>query len=206
MKNTNIFAFVRSVAAVLLLAGCGGALNATIGGTINGLSGKTSITLLNNGTDQITVSASAPDNTFIFDQTIEAGNTYNVTVLQQPLGETCTIPNGTGTVEQSIGNVTSIVVNCSATITASNDVLGTVSGLASGQTVTLLDNGTDSVTVTGTSASMVSFIFPTPLAVGTAYQVVVSSTSGPTCTIVNNTGNGTIEQTGAPTPVTVTCN
>ena len=68
------------------------------------------------------------------------------------------------------------------------------------------DNGTDSVTVTGTSASMVSFIFPTPLAVGTAYQVVVSSTSGPTCTIVNNTGNGTIEQTGAPTPVTVTCN
>jgi hypothetical protein len=111
------------------------------------------------------------------------------------------VENGIGTVEQSLGNVTSITVNCNATVSANNYVLGTVSGLASGSTVTLIDNGTDTTVVNSNGA----FAFPSALPVGSVYNVVVSvQPTGQTCTVANSAG--TIPASGTIVPVAVTCN
>ena len=64
---------------------------------------------------------------------------------------------------------------------------GTVSGLPSGGSVTLSDNGTDSVTVSTNG----SFNFPTAIAANGSYQIAVTSQpKGQSCAITNGTGTG----------------
>ncbi len=183
--------------AGLSLSGCGGVIDASIGGTVSGLAGGTSVVLQNNGSDPITVSANG---TFTFDKTISAQNTYDVTVETQPIGETCTVTNGTGTVTQNGGDVTDVAVACNVTTTSSNFVYVTIAGLASSGSVALSD-GTSTQTFTANSSAPVAF--STALSYGTAYDVtVVTQPSGQTCTITSATG--TISSSGT-TPAAVTC-
>jgi 6-phosphogluconolactonase (cycloisomerase 2 family) len=77
----------------------------TVGGTINGLNG--SVVLQNNAGNNLTVSASG---SFNFTTPVVYGNSYAVTVLTQPTGQTCFVGSGTGTVPGA--NVTSVVLNC----------------------------------------------------------------------------------------------
>lgn len=82
---------------------------------------------------------------------------------------------------------------------ATYSVGGTVSGLGADQSVTLLDNGGDSVNVTGNGG----FTFSAALASGAAYAVTVKShTAAIACTVGN--GSGTIGST-AVTSVAVSC-
>ena len=105
-------------AAVLFLSGCGGdTVSATIGGTVIGLSGDTTVTLYNNGTDLITINTNAA---FNFDVQINAGSSYNVAVGTQPVGEKCTVIDGTGTVDTNGDQVTNIVVSCVSTAVSSS--------------------------------------------------------------------------------------
>jgi len=95
-----------------LLGGCGGTTaDATIGGTSIGLSGGTTVVLMNNGSDPITIGANG---SFSFDVQIGANSSYNVTVETQPVGETCTVINGVGTVDANADQVTNVVVSCVA--------------------------------------------------------------------------------------------
>jgi hypothetical protein len=189
--------FSLCVLAGLALSNCGGVLDATIGGTVYGLSGGTSLVLVDNGSDPITVGGNG---TFTFDQSIEAQNTYDVTVQTQPIGETCTVANGTGTVTQNGGNVTNVAVTCNVTTTSSNYAYVTIAGLASGASVTLSD-GTSSQAFAANSAAPTAF--STALAYGTSYDVtVVTNPSGQTCTVANATG--TISSSGT-TAAAVTC-
>ena len=91
----------------------------TISGTLSGLAPTTTVTLVDNATDQITLSANGP---FTFPTPLATGATYAVTVLSQPTSGTCTVSNGTGMVSTS--NVTNIAVNCTVPV---------VTTLASGQ-------------------------------------------------------------------------
>jgi len=101
-----------TVAAVLLSA-CGGTTSsATVGGTVAGLSGGTSVVLLDNGSDPITVGANG---SFSFDQQIQSGNAYSVTVETQPIGETCLVTAGSGTIDGEGDDVTGVSVVCYAT-------------------------------------------------------------------------------------------
>jgi hypothetical protein len=197
--KTSTIAKLACPLAVLLVAACGGLLDATIGGTVNGLSGGTTVGLTDNGIDPISVNANG---NFTFDAQIQAGSTYNVAVTSQPIGETCTVTNGTGTVKQNSGDVTNVRVSCLANVTAGNDIFGTVSGLASGKSVTLLDtNNADTVTVSANG----SFVFPTALAAGFAYSVTVSvNPSGQTCSVSN--ASGVVAGSGTIAPVVVVCN
>src|SRR5579872_5504602 len=90
-----ISAIVLAVATVAVVTGCGGVIDASIGGTVTGLSGGTTVGLVDNGSDPLTVSANG---TFTFATKISAGNNYDVTVSSQPVGETCTVSNGSGSV------------------------------------------------------------------------------------------------------------
>jgi hypothetical protein len=196
MKYSKWAAFLLCT-VVLFLVGCGGVLDATIGGAVTGLSGGTEVSLLDNGTDQITVSANG---NFTFDAKIEAGSNYNVTVYSQPIGETCTVSDGSGSVTQNSGDVTNVSVYCTANTPVGDNVLGSVSGLATGASVTLLDNGGDSLTVKANG----SFVFATPIRAGSTYSVTVSANpTGQTCSVTN--AAGVIPETGTITTVIVTC-
>jgi predicted SpoU family rRNA methylase len=171
---------------------CAASSTFSIGGTVSGLNSGTSVTLLDNGTDALTVTANG---TFTFSTKLASGAAYNVTVGTQPTGETCTVSNGSGTVGSS--NVTNVAVSCAASSTFS--IGGTVSGLNSGTSVTLLDNGTDSLTVTANG----TFTFKTKLASGAAYDVTVGTQpTGETCTVAN--GSGTVGSSNV-TNVAVSC-
>jgi hypothetical protein len=200
MKYSRIVTGIACVAA-LAAPGCGGgAVYATIGGTVTGLTTGSKLILLDNGTDSLTV---ANNGEFTFAGQIEAGSSYSVTISSQPSGETCVVSNAVNTVTQSVGNVTSIFVNCQATLTAANDVIGTVYGLAAGKSVTLLNDGTDSLTITGTG-NAVPFVFQKTLYASEIYNVAVSTQPvGQTCTLTGNTGQ--MPPTGPTPSVVVTC-
>jgi len=174
---------LMQVIIVTLLSGCGGTFEGTIGGTVSGLAGGTSVTLLNNGTDSLTINANG---NFTFANTLSAGAAYNVTVSTQPISQTCTVTNGAGSISNfNSSNVTNVAVNCTINISLNNYVSGNVTGLGAGKTVTLLNNGTD----TYTSSSNGIFLFPTPLTPGSNYLVTVSvQPSGQTCTVSNGSG------------------
>ena len=181
----------------LLLAGCGSTITESISGTLTGLSGGTSVILENNGGDALTLNANG---SFTFATAIDAGSSYNVTVQSNPTGETCAVSNGSGTVSSTVGAVTNVAVYCSAITTNYNSVSGTVTGLPTGTSVTLLDNGTDTVTVKTNG----SFTFPTQLLVGSSYVITVATQpSGGTCTLTN--GSGAVPSAGGTTPIIVTC-
>jgi hypothetical protein len=169
-----------------------------VGGTVMGMVAGSSVVLQDNGGDNLTVGA---DGSFTF--VTRVSGAYDVTVFTQPPGQICTVSAGTGTVMGA--NVTQVVVTCS---TPTFTIGGTVSGLLTGQSVTLTDNGGNATTVTGPGAAGGSpFTFSQGVASGAAFQVAVSANpTSPywqTCTVTAN-GSGTVASAPV-TNVAVTC-
>jgi len=81
----------------------------TIGGTVAGLAAGNSVTLQNNGGDDLVVPA---DGSFTFVTGLATGAAYAVTVLTQPTApsQLCTVTNGSGTIPA--GNVSDVSVAC----------------------------------------------------------------------------------------------
>lgn len=77
-----------------------------LGGTVIGLKGTL---VLANG--PITVSIPAGATTFSFGKSVPNKLPYGITVLSQPVGQTCTVQNGTGT-EMSIGDKNDVIITC----------------------------------------------------------------------------------------------
>ena len=156
--------------------------------------------LQNNGGDDLPLRA---DGSFTFNTPVAFGDPYAVTVKTQPAttmtqaaatSETCTVSNGSGLMPAN--DVKDVSVICAVdTFT----VGGTLSGLSSGQSIVLQNNGGDDLTLSADG----SFTFALPLADATAYTVtILTQPDGQTCTVSN--GSGTVA--GAPvTDVTVTC-
>ena len=133
----------------------------TVGGTLSGLASGGTVTLTDNGGDALTLSANGA---FSFPTQVASGASYTLRVQTQPTGQVCTVSAGTGT---SATPDTSTVLCETSTYT----VGGTLSGLAGGQQLTLLDNEGDPLTLTGNG----SFTFPTPVAAGSSYMVTVGT-------------------------------
>ncbi|MDH5516256.1 MAG: hypothetical protein OEY36_00380 [Gammaproteobacteria bacterium] len=132
--STILFRLLIVLATVLSMAACssgggGGGANIggdttgnvaasdyNVGGSITGLTG--SIVLQNNGADDITISANG---SYYFTVPSTASANYSVTVLTQPVGQTCTVSNGVGQLNQAdVGNV---IIAC-ADIDTDGDGLG----------------------------------------------------------------------------------
>ncbi len=163
----------------------------SIGGSVSGLLNGNSVVLLDNGGNSTTVSG---NHAYTFSTAIASGSGYAVTVSSQPVGQNCSVSNGTGTVLSA--NVTNVAISCS-----DNDynVQAMVSGLLSGNSLVLLDNGGDALTVTANGGP---YGFATPVASGSPYDVTVQSvTAGQTCSVAN--GSGTIA--GGNVTATVSC-
>lgn len=163
--------------------------NYTVGGTISGLTG--SVVLKNNAGDIKTVTA---DGTFAFDVALPDLSSYSVSVVTHPLGQLCSVSNGSGALGGA--DVNNVVVVCSTAYT----VGGVVSGLTS-QGLVLQNNGGDNLNITGDGA----FTFTTPLPDTTAYSVtVLSSPLGPKQDCVIGNGTGSVQAANV-SNISVTC-
>ncbi len=160
---------------VLVADGCGGTSKYTIGGTISGLSGT--VVLTNNTVDDLTLTA---DGMFAFGTSVDNNANYIVAVKTQPSGQTCAITSATGTVSEA--NVTNVTVTCANTYA----IGGTASGLGTGDSVTLQNNGADDLAVSANG----SFYFNTRLANNAPYDATVSvQPSAARCVISGSSGS-----------------
>src|SRR6266705_3458160 len=168
-----------------------GAVNTfTVGGTISGLSGT--VVLRNNGGNDLTVSANG---SFTFSAPVAQGSPYAVTVLTQPVGQSCSVVNGSGTVAGA--NVTNVAVSC---VTNTFTIGGTVSGL-SGTGLVLRNNGGNDLTVSANG----TFTFSTAIAGGAAYSVtVLTQPTNPSQSCVVTNGSGTVGSANV-TNVSISC-
>jgi hypothetical protein len=161
----------------------------TLGGMITGLT--TDGLVLANGTDTVTVPANATS--FTMPAAVAFSSPYAVTVMTQPIGLTCTVSNGSGTMPAN--NVTNVAVTCASNVY-------TLGGAISGLTVSglVLTDGTDDLSV---APNATTFTFQHGVAYASPYDVTVKTLpAGLTCTV--DSGSGVMP--AAPvTNVSVTC-
>ncbi len=153
-----------------------------VGGSLSGLAMGASV-VLRSGGEALSLSSNGA---FVFATAVPGA--YAVTVNTQPLNQTCTVTNGSGT---ATAEVTNLQVTCSSGFT----IGGTVSGLGAGRSL-VLQNGTEQLTVSMAGA----FTFVTP----TMSAYAVSITTQPmnqSCTLANESGTATANVTN----VTITC-
>ncbi|WP_201066664.1 InlB B-repeat-containing protein, partial [Thiorhodovibrio winogradskyi] len=138
--------------------------------------------------------------------------TLNVTDLGSFGAGTYTLITYTGSLTDNTLAVGTLPAGYSATIDTTSDsgkvllevvqlysIGGTVSGLASSQSVVLQNNGTDDKTVSASEA----FTFDTAVASGSSYAVtVLTQPNGQTCTVSNGSGSNVMADV---TDVAVTC-
>ena len=87
----------------------------TLSGTLSGLISGETVVLQNNGNDSASLTANG---TFSFSNTIAPNTAYLVIVRSQPLGQNCTVNNGSGATGNGVGtkSISNISVACSSTI------------------------------------------------------------------------------------------
>jgi len=178
--NSRIALLVGTIAAILVGLGCGGGNigtkitpNYTISVSVTGLTGT--LVLQDNGANNLSVSGNGTDS---FTTQIASGSAYNVTILTQPTGETCSLgSNAQGTANSNV----TVAVTCSVT---GFTIGGNLTGLTSG-TVVLENNGADDLSLTSNGV----FTFATPVAAGGSYAVTVKTQpAGQSCIVSNGTG------------------
>lgn len=144
--------------------------------------------LKNNGGNELTLTANAP-----YTFTTQVANLYNVTVSQQPTGQTCTVSSGIGTASSNITNAT---VTCT---TSTYTIGGFVSGLGSGLSVVLQNNSANDLTINANG----SFTFTNPVSYNGSYSVTVKThPTNQSCSVTNGVGSNI---TGNITNVIVGC-
>jgi N-acetylneuraminic acid mutarotase len=181
---------------MLVLTACGGSDTSVTPGSLYGVGGTITamdadgLVLVNNGQSLAVASGSGA---FTFPNSVRQGAGYAVTVQNSPIGFTCTVTNGVGTIDRA--NVTNVAVTCSQ---KSFVLSGTITGLAAPGL--LLANGTDQLAI---PADATSFTLPSSVAFGTAYAIsVAASPPGLTCSVAS--GGGIMESANV-NNVVVTC-
>ena len=170
--------------------------NYIISAAVTGLSGTLVLQDVVAGTtdDDLTITSNG---TFPFAIQVPSGDSYAVSVLTQPSGQTCTL--GTNASGTATTNVT-VAVTCTTGIATNYTISAAVSGLT-GTGLMLQDNGGDNLSVTTNG----TFPFATQIASGGPYAVtVLTQPSGQTCTLgTNASGTATADVTVAVTCTTV---
>jgi hypothetical protein len=174
----------------LFIACSGGGVNQAAGiilGTVTtGLGAGKSLTLVQSiDADTITITANG---NYQFHPSYSSS--YNVLVSRQPTDQTCALANASGALVY--GHTPPVQVTC---VNSAITIGGTISGLATGESAQLRNNGTDLLVVSANG----SFTFPTPVAAGANYYVTVLSPER--CTKANEYGVATASVTN----IRITC-
>ena len=189
-KQTTKFAILSAL--LVALTGCAATEDSSSGSGSSSYELKVSVSGLQQGKNVVLSSGQSTatnvftenealgittDGTYSFGS-FTSGTSYNITVLQQPVSQTCTVTSG----ESSLSASTTVAVACTS---ESYTISGTVVGMLSGQSVTLQNNSGDNLTV----SSNTSFSFTTKVASGATYLVtVLTQPTGQTCTPNLNSG------------------
>ena len=105
MAQWRGFVKIKTIACLMIagiaLGGCPFDVKYSISGTLVGLRG-TGLVLENNGGNSLSLST---DGTFEFSTGVQNTDAYSITVTTQPSdpAQTCTVRNGTGTIDKEIG-------------------------------------------------------------------------------------------------------
>ncbi|MBA5687236.1 hypothetical protein [Rugamonas apoptosis] len=197
MRNNLLFLTVLTAA----LAACGGSstnagadtaapTEAAISGAVSGMPTGVTVLLKNGDVETLAVTGGGA---FTFNKKVAAGLAYNVTLVTQPSGYNCNVLSGSGTVPQGVTSVPTVVVTCQpAALAFANFNVGvTVSGLASGQSVTFA-NGASVLTVTDNGLYLFADNYAKQAVyAGRAggYEVTVKTNPiGQTCTLTGGSG------------------
>ncbi len=173
--------------------GGGGSSSYTVNGTVTGLTASGLVLEETDSGQTITIQSGTTS--FTVFNSVPSGTSYNVIVKTQPTGESCTVANGSGTVGSA--NVTNIAVTCAA---STYTIGGTITGLAAGGLV--LKESVSGQTVSP-AAGATTFVFPTAVASGASYAVMVTTQpAGESCTVTN--GSGTVASSNV-TNIAVAC-
>jgi hypothetical protein len=163
----------------------------TLGGTVVNSPGIT----LANGSNTVAVPSASGASPFVLSQPVPYGTAYSVTINSVPTGTLCTVTNGSGTM--GAANVTNVTVTCA---TKTYTIGGSLTGLASGDTLVLANTNGDQTTV---NATLSAYTMSQPVAYGSGYAItVMTAPAGKTCTIANSSGT---DVTSNVTNVNVTC-
>ena len=174
-----------------ILAGCGGFVYTTVGGTVKGLTTSGSYLVLVN--DAGYRQPMSNDGSFSF--RVASNGSYNITVGQQPNPVNCTVTNGSGKMTSETP-VTNIAVNCVPNVALS----GSLKGLATGTTLTLALNDEAQTALAADGV----FSFQTYVVNGKEYKARVGLPPvGQVCRIQNATGTANINT--PPSNIVVTC-
>lgn len=154
-----------------------------VGGSVSGLQGA-GLVLQDNAGDDLALTA---DGNFVFPGAVASGAAYAVTVKTQPSS-----PNQTCSVSRSHGTIAGVSISNVAVVCSTNSyyVRGVVTGLAGPGSVSLQNNGGDTINVYG-GAPSAPFVFPTKVANSSPYAVTIATQPGSpsqTCSVTNATG------------------
>lgn len=183
---------VGNLATLAVLGGCGGggggasqppadASGTALSLQVTGLTTSEPFTVKSSSGEELAVSGNG---TYSFSKSIPMGGDFALVVATQPNGQTCSVANGTGSGSGVTAKSIQINLTCSATTYI---VGGVVNGLAPGAQVRLLNNSSDSLTLTADGA----FSFKNGLAHNASYSVVVSAQPvGQLCSVGGASGAG----------------
>ncbi|SFD36573.1 hypothetical protein [Massilia yuzhufengensis] len=190
-------ACVLAVALGLASCGGGGDDNYAVAGSVDGIV-YPGLVLLNNGGSDLPVAPPAKPGdavSFSFANKLEYGDTYNVTIKNQPLHQTCAVHrNFPLSASDTAGRLAAINVRMECFIN-DNPIGGKVTGLTKDNTGLVVANGSTSGTVsiipstTDTTGAAFDYTMPIEVFYGETYGVtIVTQPVGRRCTIENPTG------------------
>ncbi len=163
-----------------------------VGGIVTGLNGT--VELQNNSTDDEVISTNGR---FSFSTLYDDQDFYNVSILTQPIGQTCSLSNSAGQING--GHTLYVGVSCIDNPEQTYTIGGNVSGLGNGDAVVMQNNAGDNLATSNNGA----FTFSTPLLPGAPYNVSIFSISlGQSCSVTQ--GSGTVATSNV-TDVEVVC-
>jgi uncharacterized protein YfaP (DUF2135 family) len=189
MRNIKILWFA-TLALAFTACGGGGDDPTTsqpfkISGNLSGLGADKQVILQNNQANPTTI---ASNGKFSFSEPIPANGSYAVTVASQPVGQSCSVSSASGTNVQT--DVSVVTVVCSDLV---YKISGTVTGLAGGEQVRLLNQGGDETTVSANGG----FQFDALIEKNGSYAITVGTQPpGQICTVSHGTGAGVVADVG----------
>jgi hypothetical protein len=196
--------FALSAALVLSACGGGGGEDASppagtptfrVGGLLAGLGAGKTVVIADASGPSAAVSANGS-----YSLQLPAGTAYSLRIAAQPVGQTCTIANGSGTVSADVNNV-SVACLDNEVPPSARTLGGSVAGLAAGQALVLqlsAGGNTQEARVTADGA----FTFAQPVT-GPYSISVLTQPQNQTCTVTG--GQGTVDASAALPPITVAC-
>lgn len=170
-----------------------------VGGSVTGLAAGASLTLQNNGADDLVLSsATVGFPRFTFASKVASGSLYSVKASKLPNApyQACSVAQGSGTITNA--DVTNVAVTCKDAY----QVSGTVQGIGAGSLVLQNNNG-DDITLTEADTTFPNFAFPSRVGTGDPYAVTIKTMpAGRNCVV--SAGSGTMGAADV-SNVSVTC-